>query len=112
MNRPSLDRFARRVKTGGLLVSNSSLIDITSDRDDIEIHEVPCNEIALEEGTGKAANMVALGAYVGRTGAVRLETVLRLVRDAFAHKPSVVDVNLKTLERGFELGKKARGETQ
>jgi 2-oxoglutarate ferredoxin oxidoreductase subunit gamma len=112
MNRPSLDKFAPRVKKGGLLLINSSLIDSTSDREDIEIHEVPCNDIALEEGTGKAANMVALGAYVGRTGAVKLETVLRLVREAFAHKPDVIEVNLKALERGFELGTKARGDTK
>src|SRR5512147_2169730 len=29
MNRPSLDKFASRVKTGGLLIINSSLIDAT-----------------------------------------------------------------------------------
>jgi Pyruvate/2-oxoacid:ferredoxin oxidoreductase gamma subunit len=38
--------------------------------------------------------------------------VLRLVREAFAHKPDVIDVNIKALERGFELGKRARGDTE
>lgn len=110
MNRPSLDKFEPRVKKGGLLLINSSLIDVSSERKDIDVHRVPCNDIAMEEGTGKAANMVALGAYVGCTGAVQLDTVQRLVRESFAHKPKVIDVNLKVLERGFSLGEKARGK--
>jgi 2-oxoglutarate ferredoxin oxidoreductase subunit gamma len=110
MNRPSLDKFAPRVKKGGVLLINSSLIDVGSERTDINVHKVPCNDIAREEGTNKAANMVALGAYVGCTGAVKLDTVLKLVRENFAHKPKVIDVNLKALERGFQLGEKARGK--
>jgi 2-oxoglutarate ferredoxin oxidoreductase subunit gamma len=103
MNRPSLDKFGPRVKEGGRLFINSSLIDTSSDRRDITVVYVPCNEIALEEGTGKAANMVALGAYVGGTHAVCLETVLRLVEQSFQHKPKLVDVNLRALKRGYEL---------
>lgn len=106
MNRPSLDKFGPRVKKGGLLLINSSLIDVSSEREDIDVHDVPCNDIALEVGTGKAANMVALGAYVGCTKAVSMKTVQKLVKESFSHKPKVIDINLKALERGASMIKK------
>ena len=42
--------------------------------------EVPANEIANELGNPRGANMVALGAYVGATGAVGGE-LLRLIQE-------------------------------
>ena len=52
-NRPSLDKFAPRVKPGGLLLVNSSLIDVTSERTDITEILVPANEMAMKAGTAK-----------------------------------------------------------
>lgn len=105
MNRPSLEKFAPKVKSGGLLVVNSSLIPITSERDDIDELLVPCNELAIELGTGKAANMVVLGAFVGRTGVVTLESLDKLVEKQFAKKPKFIPLNKKALRVGVERGK-------
>jgi 2-oxoglutarate ferredoxin oxidoreductase subunit gamma len=69
---------------------------------------VPANEIANELGNPRGANMVALGAYLGATGAVSLEEVEAVVRDTFAAKPKVIDVNLEALKRGYEIGLKHR----
>jgi 2-oxoglutarate ferredoxin oxidoreductase subunit gamma len=107
LNRPSLDKFAPRVKPGGLLIINTSLIDATSDRTDIAKLDVPANEIAIEGGTAKATNMAILGAYVGATSAVALESVREVLRKHFAKKPQLIDVNLRVLERGHELGQRA-----
>jgi 2-oxoglutarate ferredoxin oxidoreductase subunit gamma len=104
MNRPSLDKFACRVRTGGLLIVNSSLIDATSDREDISKVHLPANQIALEAGTGKAANMAVLGAYIGCTGAVSMESVQNVLRKHFESKPKLIDINLRVLQRGFEAG--------
>ena len=107
MNRPSLDKFATKVKPGGLLIINSSLIDATSDRTDIRIAHVAANEIALEAGTGKAANMAMLGAYLGCSDAVSLDAVRAILRKHFEAKPQLVELNMKVLDRGFELGRAA-----
>lgn len=112
LNRPSLDKFGPQVRPGGLLLINSSLIDASSDRTDIELLHVPANEIAMEEGTGKATNMAVLGAYLGRTGTVRLETIEHLLRKRFGRKPEVLDINLRTLWRGHELGKQDATQPQ
>jgi Pyruvate/2-oxoacid:ferredoxin oxidoreductase gamma subunit len=39
---------------------------------------------------------------------VSLEQIEAVVRQTFAAKPSVVDVNLEALHRGFELGRATR----
>ena len=48
--------------------------------------------------------MVALGAYLGATKAVDLDGVVEVVRETFAAKPTVVDVNIEALRRGYEIG--------
>ena len=105
MNRPSLEKFAPKVKKGGLLVVNSSLIPITSERDDISELLVPCNELAIELGTGKAANMVVLGAFVGATNVVTMDSLDDLVEFQFAKKPKFIPLNKEALRVGYERGK-------
>jgi len=107
LNRPSLEKFGPKIRAGGLLIINTSLIDIDSDREDITKLHVPANEIALECGTGKAANMAVLGTFVGFTGAVAFDSLIPLVRRQFEKKPQFIDVNINVLRRGFELGQKA-----
>ena len=106
LNRPSLEKFDSKVKPGGLIAINTSLIDIPSQRDDVSKLLVPCNQIAMEGGTGKAANMAMLGAWVGYTQAVSLDSLKPLIRRQFERKPEFIDVNLRILERGYDLGQK------
>jgi 2-oxoglutarate ferredoxin oxidoreductase subunit gamma len=107
MNIQSLEKFEPMIKPGGLLVINSSLINRGASRSDLKVILVPANEIANELGNPRGANMVALGAFLGATQAVSLEAVDGLIRDTFAGKPKVVEVNQVSLRRGYELGEKA-----
>lgn len=104
MNLPSLDKFEGNLRPGGVLLINSSLIERSTERDDVTVIEVPANEVANELGNPRGANMVALGAYLGATGAVTVEEVEKVVRETFAAKPKVIDVNIEALHRGFEIG--------
>lgn len=105
MNRPSMEKFAPRVKPGGFLLVNSSLIDITSGRDDIDELLVPCNDLAISLGSGKAANMVVLGAFIGRTQVVTLESVDALIEKQFAKKQTFIPLNKQALRAGYERGR-------
>ena len=104
MNLPSLEKFEPDLREGGLLLINSSLINRGAERDDVTVVEVPANEIATELGNPRGANMVALGAYVGATEAVSLDEVVEVIRETFAAKPAVIDVNIEALRKGYELG--------
>jgi 2-oxoglutarate ferredoxin oxidoreductase subunit gamma len=107
MNRPSLDKFATKVRSQGILIINTSLIDATSDRSDIVQVLVPANQIALEAGTGKAANMAILGACVGSTRCVGMDALRAVVHKHFESKPQLIDINMRVLERGHALGQQS-----
>lgn len=105
MNLPSLDKFAPSVKPGGLLIVNSSLIEKEANRTDITIVKVPCNEIANELGNAKVANMVALGAYLEKTGLLSIESIVAAMKKVFAGKEQLIPLNEAALRKGAEAVK-------
>ena len=104
MNLPSLEKFESDLRPGGLLLINTSLINRGATRDDLIVIEVPANEMATELGNPRGANMVALGAYLGATDAVSIDQVIEVIRQTFAAKPAVIDVNIEALRKGYDLG--------
>jgi 2-oxoglutarate ferredoxin oxidoreductase subunit gamma len=101
MNLPSLEKFGPMVRPGGLLMINSSLIQVERPRADVKLVEVPVNDLAREAGSDRAANVAMVGAYCAVKSIVRPETVADVLRDAFSAKgPKVVDLNLRALEFG------------
>lgn len=106
-NRPSFDKFSPRIRKGGLLVVNSSLIDVTTDRTDITEILVPANKMALEAGSPKAANIAMLGTFVGATGVISYETALATLEEKLGKKKDILEVNRIVLKQGYELGREA-----
>jgi 2-oxoglutarate ferredoxin oxidoreductase subunit gamma len=100
MNRPSLEKFASVVKAKGVILINSSLIAVDSGRSDVDELKVPVVEIATALGNARTANIVALAAFVARSGVVSLATLKTCVEHEFARKPKVIPLNLKAIEEG------------
>jgi len=109
-NRPSFDKFEAKVKPGGLLIVNSSLIDVSSDRTDIRQLLVPANEMALRSGNARAANVAVLGAFIAATGVVSIDTIRDTVREKLGKKANVLEMNLKVLEEGYQLALEKFGQ--
>ncbi len=103
LNEPSLAKFEPMLKPGGLLIINSSLVNTKPKRTDIKVAMVPCNAIAQELGSIKVANMVALGALAGLTGAVSIESIAKALPKVFKRaKPEILELNVKALRKGAE----------
>ncbi|MGD9182698.1 MAG: 2-oxoacid:acceptor oxidoreductase family protein, partial [Desulfobacterales bacterium] len=100
MNRPSLEKFAPTVKSGGTIFINSSIIPIGAGRDDVDIIKVPIIEIAKELGNVKTANIVALAAFVSRSQIVDFELLRKAVKEKFASREKLIPLNMKALEEG------------
>ena len=100
MNRPSLEKFAPAVKSGGIIFINSSIISIDAGRDDVDVLKVPIIEIAKELGNVKAANIIALAAFVSRSQVVDFELLRESVKAKFAGKEKLIPLNMKALEEG------------
>ena len=106
MNEPSLPKFEPLLKKGGLMIINSSLINSRPTRTDITVVCVPCNKIAEELGMGRIANLVALGAFIQKTGAVTLQSVEHAMKIVYKRaKPEMLELNKKALEAGYNAVK-------
>jgi 2-oxoglutarate ferredoxin oxidoreductase subunit gamma len=104
MNLPSLDKYETLVKTAGVLVVNTSLVDRDPERDDLRIVLVPANEIAEELGDKRLANLVMLGALLNHLDVLSVEEVgTSLERHIPEHHRDLLGGNLKALERGAAL---------
>ncbi len=101
MNKPSLLRFESQMESGGILLIDSSIIEIQASRTDIMTYYVPCSAIADELGNRKTANMVMLGAYIAATGLLKSDTVREIFTHLFTGRKAVlVDLNVEALHRG------------
>ena len=101
MNRPSLEKFEDTVVPGGSIFVNSSMINIKVKRTDVNAYYVPCTEIATELGNPKVSNMIMLGAYIGKSKCVDIETVLEALLEKLGErKAKLIPLNREALKRG------------
>ncbi len=103
MNNPSLIRFQNQVQSGGTIFLNSSMIEARPIRGDLEIYEVPANDLAKQLGQDKVTNMVMLGAFIKKSGMVSVDTLVRVLRDTFSSRnPGIVKLNKSALMLGYD----------
>ena len=94
MNLPSLTKFESLVKPGGNLFVNTSLIDQKPTRTDINVYNVPANDLAMELGNARTANVVMLGALVRVTDVVPVEMIYKIMEKTFSgRKAALLDLN-------------------
>lgn len=104
LNRPSLEKFEKNLRAGGLLLMNSSLIDIAPQRQDIQVVQIPSDDLANEKfGNTRVANMIILGAYLELTHAVSLESVEKALKKVLPeYRHNLIPINREALEFGAQ----------
>lgn len=108
LNKPSVDKFGPMIKPGGLMIANSDMCPDKLEREDIEEIYAPMLSIANEIGSAKVLNMVSLGVIIGKTGIVKFETVEKDLKEILGKKnPTLLEANLKAINKGIEIGKKS-----
>ncbi len=101
LNQPSMDKFAPRVKPGGILLYESSNIFKPSTRTDIDIIGIPATTEALQMKNAKVMNMIILGAYLQLRPVVSNESVLEALTKVLPEKyHHLLPINRQALERG------------
>lgn len=105
MNKPSLVKFEPKLRANGLVVINEDMVDINVKRSNLSIVKVKADTIAEEIGSEKVSNMVALGAFIGATSLLPLESLSEALKKTIpSHRSHLVELNKKALQRGFEIG--------
>ncbi|MPN25001.1 hypothetical protein SDC9_172408 [bioreactor metagenome] len=102
LNQPSYDKFLHRIKPGGVLVVNSSIIVLGNKRDDIEIITIPAGEKANELGNPGLANMICLGALINKIKLIKLAHIEKAMMAIVGKKkPAIYESNLAAIQQGL-----------
>lgn len=99
MDEESFVDYENKVRVGGSLIINSTMIHKKTSRTDITVSEIPFTEIATEMGNAKSSNMVALGAVVKSLDVMNIDEMKEVLKTKM--KPEILDVNIKALEAGY-----------
>ena len=110
LNDPSLVKFESAVRPGGALFINTSIVSAVPKRTDISIINVPATDIADELGNARVANLAMIGAYIGFTDLLPADKVLATTfRKLGAKRPELNPLNEAAFNKGFAIGKAAKG---
>jgi 2-oxoglutarate ferredoxin oxidoreductase subunit gamma len=103
MNQASLDKFGERVKPGGVILYNQSLVETPSGRTDVRQIGVPANGIAEALENPQVANMAAMGGLLTELRRIGVPAVLKgLARVLPAYRHEAIPLNQAAIDRGFE----------
>jgi len=106
MNSDSLPVCETTLKSGGLLVFNSTLVKEKPGRGDLKTAGIEATAIAEKIGDIRIANMVALGAMARLTGALLLTDIDDILKKFFPpDKHRFVPMNAEAIRAGFEAVK-------
>jgi 2-oxoglutarate ferredoxin oxidoreductase subunit gamma len=104
LNQPSYEKFLPKIKPGGVLIVNSSIIDTKTGRDDIKIIAIPAGEIANELGKANLANMVCLGALLPALQLVNRNSVDKAIHSVVGKKkPEMLAINMAAVQKGMDF---------
>lgn len=113
LNPESMDKYEPLVRSGGLLVVNSTLVQRPPVRDDITVIRAPANQLAAELGNVKMANVILLGAMLAQKPIVSLETVEAVLEEHMSGaKRRFVEPNKRALRCGAEYARLHQEERQ
>jgi len=105
LNGPSLAKFLPRIRPGGMLIWNRSLISNAPKRPGLLSFSLDATDISLANGTERAANMAAIGALLRlKPDLVPMEAVKEALDEVISirnrkHNP----LNLRILSAGYEI---------
>ncbi|MDD5567919.1 MAG: 2-oxoacid:acceptor oxidoreductase family protein [Candidatus Omnitrophica bacterium] len=102
MNQASLVKFKNRLKSGGLMIVNSSLAAVENNP---EIRSVSARftDIAIDLGNIKVANMAALGKYLTNKKIIAPENIVKaMAKIAPKGQPELLRINIEAFNKGME----------
>lgn len=104
LNQPSLEKFAPKVKSGGLLLYEESAIIMPLEFRELEVLAVSAVQEAAKLNKKQVANMVVLGAFLERRPLVRSENIMAALKKVLPERHHhTLPLNEQALHIGREL---------
>ena len=102
MNRPSLEKFVNAVVPGGMILVDSSMVDIKVERDDVKVFYIDATKIADENNMKSCAIIILIGKMFKEIDYLNQDIVNDAVKKVIpAKKAAMIDLNLKAIEIGL-----------
>lgn len=103
LNQQSFDRFIERVKTGGTIIANSTLVAEKRLREDINYVFAPMTKIANDLGTSKVTNVVSLGVLTSACDIISKDAIKKAIDKVIgAKKKDLLPLNYNAYENGLK----------
>ncbi len=107
MNEQAFAKYGEDVKEGGILLSNACRISDPEAPEGVTVISAPVDDLAIEVGNAKTANIILIGILIGATGVVSEEAFRISLEEKFKEKkPEILEMNLRALAKGLEIGNK------
>lgn len=102
LNLPSFEKFEDKIKEGGILISDSSLIPKETSRTDIKAYYIPATELANENNISGMANVIMLGKLIQVTGIYDYDYFESVMIGSIPPaKERLIELNKKALSIGY-----------
>lgn len=104
LNQLSFDKFLPKLKKGGWIIANSSLVKEIRSRIDVNYFFAPITALANNLGDIRISNIISLGMLVKISKLTSIETLHKALDLVLPeHRKNLLPLNLKALETGFKL---------
>jgi 2-oxoglutarate ferredoxin oxidoreductase subunit gamma len=101
MNLPSYERFVNQVVPGGIIIVDSTMVELSYVREDIEYHRVPASVMAEEYELQGLANVILVGRLLGATGFSTREVCEKAIEKSVSAKHlDLAEPNKRALKLG------------
>lgn len=114
MDRSFFRPMEARVKKGGMLIVDSSVVTTKVKRKDINAHYLPVTRKALDMGNAQVANLILLGAYLEATRVVSIASVEKALEKRMlgTRREALLSLDKEALKEGSKLMDTSRARWQ
>lgn len=103
MNTPSLLKFVDSVKPGGTIIVDTTMVDVTVERTDVNTFYIPATQLATDNDLAGGANIILLGKLFKETGIISPETFKKAIEKVVpAKKAALAANNLRAVQLGMD----------
>ena len=102
LNEPSYEKMIGKMRDGGIVIVNSSLVGEREYPKNVRVWTIPATDRANAAGNGRAANIVMLGAMIKASGLMDSESFAQGLDQYFGKKGHANPKNLECYRIGYD----------
>lgn len=104
LNQLSFEKFLPKLKQGGWIIANSSLVKEIRSRIDVNYFFAPITNLANNLGDIRITNIISLGMLAKISKLTSIDSLYKALENILPeHRKNLLPLNLKALETGFKL---------